>query len=64
MSNKTFEEIFKECIELRRENKAGIEDKITDEELNVIQRRNHVEKMFFFNFIHGRMGSKDNAIAR
>lgn len=60
----TFDEILQDCIKLRREKKAEIKSTITKEELDAIQRRQHFEQTFMFNAIHGRMGSKDNVLAR
>lgn len=62
--SKTFDEIFQDCIKLRRETKAVIKDTISQEELEAIQRRQHLEQTFMFNAIHGRFGSFNNVLAR
>lgn len=60
----TFDEILQDCIKLRRDKKAEVKSTITKEELDAIQRRHNFEQTFMFNTIHGRMGSKDNVLAR
>lgn len=62
--SQTFDVIFQSLISLRRAQKVVIKDTLTEEEIDAIQRRQHFEQTFMFNSIHGRFGSKDNALTR